>query len=188
MQFKFNFTKDDFVDFNMNYFENSSVIQKSILKSRILGPVLFMMLPFVLQKLDNSPLTYWLVVFAITSILWIIFIPKYSKYRYKKAVKKLVNQKMDNIFGEKELFLKDDCILIKGEFAESQTLYDAIINVEEREKAIYLYNTSASAIIIPKLAFENVEMKNEFLNFINSKVIVQEPKEKKSVLAQMLDL
>lgn len=188
MKLYFNFTEEQYIDFNMHYYKTSKVIQKSILKSRILGPVLFMVIPFVMPKPSGLAAYIQFIVPAIISVLWFFFIPKYSKSRYSKAVKKMLRERDNSIFGKKELLLSDENILIKGEFQETKTDFSSIIDIQESDKAIYLFIAAASAIIIPNEAFESQAQKQEFLDKIYSKVTIKKQTENKKSIFDKMDI
>ena len=188
MQINFNFTKEQFINFNMHYYETSKVIQNSLLKQRLIGPIIYMIVPFVIAKKSDIPFIYWLVSFGIVSVLWFFFLPKYTKFRYKKTVEKLLNEKSEKIFGEKEFILGDEYILVKGEFQETKTEYDSIVDIMQTDEDLYLYTSSSSAIIFPKSAFKDETQKQEFLDKLYSKVSLPEKEQTKKGIFEMLDL
>ena len=58
MKLTYNLTEEDYINFNMSYAETSDTVKKSMLRARITGPVMFLLLPFVLRNVTDIPFAY----------------------------------------------------------------------------------------------------------------------------------
>lgn len=177
MRVEFDFNKEDLINFNMHYFDTSNLIKKSLLKSRIMGTLIFIIVPFILRnsRLD-IPNIVWFVTFWGIAILWFMFLPRISKNKFRNAVSQTATENKDNkyMWGKKIVELREDSIMVKGEAQETFTDYSSIINVVSTENAVYLYNSTASAIIVPSKAFKSSSEKEDFINLAKAKITVKE--------------
>lgn len=109
-----------------------------------------------------------LILGTIASIT-IILLNKISKKNIEKVVDKLIELKPDMI-GEKSIEIKEDKILYKGNTAYVQYNINAIDNIYETPNILVLCIQKLNPIIIiPCKAFENENLKNDFIKIIKEK-------------------
>lgn len=166
MKLSFELTEQDYIDFNLHYFDTSPTMRRSHNKSRLAGTLLFFVLPPVLRNMTDIPFWYWMTTLGIAGILWFFYFPKMMKRLYTKQIRKLLKEQKNYFIGKKTLELTSDGILTKGEDGESTVLYSSISKLQQHNGAIYLYNSAVSAIIIPADAFLSEKERNDFLNNI----------------------
>ena len=82
---------------------------------------------------------------------------KISKEGYNKAV-----------LGHQTISLTPENIFIKAPGSESRINWSSIDRIEQNEKFIFLYISSMSAIVIPKIVFSADNSLSDFLNYINA--------------------
>lgn len=88
MDIEFELLEKDYINFNIDHAKKSSSLKKSILSQRILGPIVFMLIPFILRLYTSIPLSYWLTIFAIASVLWVIFIRSILTGKWEEELKR----------------------------------------------------------------------------------------------------
>ncbi len=61
MELHYDITKQDYIDFNLNYYTNNAVVQRSILTTRIASAVIV--------ALGGTALMYWLKALSVVSVV-----------------------------------------------------------------------------------------------------------------------
>lgn len=176
MNFTFDLTKQDYLDFNIFTVQNYKFYnnQKKYLR------ILFMIIPFAVgvvnylfeskSKLDFSDIIMFSLMAILSILFWKYFPKLFDKLTQKNAERVLFREgKLNNILGKRSLFFDEDNIRCITQYEESLTKYEIIIKKEESKTAIYLYTTPAMAIIIPLRVFADETKKQEFINFIDKK-------------------
>ena len=72
--------------------EHSDSIKRSLAIQRYMVPITFMIIPFVLARFTEIPFLIWLITFSLTSLLWILFYPKYVKKFTVKRISEIINE------------------------------------------------------------------------------------------------
>lgn len=104
------------------------------------------------------------IPFLLISILWVIFYPKYFYRSIIRNKKKLVKEgENEDILGEYRLALSETGIAERTSKKETQVTWLGIHIWKEVQQAIYLYNSSVSAYILPKRDLQNVEGAKMFI-------------------------
>lgn len=111
------------------------------------------------------------VAMTLLSILfWLVFPKFFDILMLRNAKKILFKEGKNNISGERTLFFEEDKIQTLTEYEESSIQYGAITQIKQSEKAIYLYTAPAMAMILPIRVFADEVEKQEFINFINTRL------------------
>lgn len=171
MEINYELTETDYLDFNLHHAKSSPTIQHSILVQRLLGPVVFLIAPFFAAKKSGLPLWYWFILFGIVSVVWFVFYPKYLNRDISRKTLKIIKEgENENILGKKTIVLTSDDIIETGLSSDEKVKLSSIKKIEETEKHIFIYISSMSAFIVPIRAFENTELKDEFIRKIKEKI------------------
>lgn len=164
LEIEFELIEKDYINFNINHAKKSPSLNKSIIFIRILGPLVFLIAPFIVVKFSDIPFWYWMTLFSITSIIWLVFYPRYFEWQMRRRIKKILNEgNNENVFKKTKLILMDNGIVQKSANGETNTKWNEVDRVDETCEYIYIYNSSISAHIIPKRIFENEEEMKIFL-------------------------
>lgn len=174
MKIAFDFTEQDYIDFNMHYYETSPTMRRSLNKSRIAGTLICFMMPFVAKDFGRVPFPYLMGGLGIMGILWFFFFPSRLQKLYLKQIKKMLQEKPNTFFGPKTLELRDDGIMVKGDAQESLNTYSSISQMYEHKGSIYLYNSAVSALIIPASAFSSSSERQAFLDALRPRLTLKE--------------
>ena len=127
MEFKYSVSKQDYIDFNLNYFNNNAVVQRSIWMMRVATAVIVI--------IGGSVLMYWL--HALTLVSGLVYLalaavcffgtPWYMRRKVVKNTERILkNANNKQLCGPKTLTLRDEDFELKGENEDS--VYQSPVN------------------------------------------------------------
>lgn len=151
--YEFSLEKQEFIDFNIYVQKNKTNYKKTIWGVRIMGPILFVLVGFMLSKNMD---TYGGVIFnysiwGIASILWLLLIEKHLLRTVTKKLHKLIEKsENDSLLIHRTLEISETCIRSNSNLTSSRINWDGVIAVEESDKALYIFISAVQAVIIPK--------------------------------------
>ena len=167
MEITFKLTEEDYIIYNISHAGRSPSMKKSIFIQRIMGPAIFVFMPFIVMRFTDIPLWYWLLVFGGASIIWFAYYPKYASWEITRRVNKMLEEvDNENLFNQRTLVLTDEGITETSSIGESHIRWDKINHLEETEDYLYIYVSSVSAHIVPKRVFENLSEQEKFISKI----------------------
>lgn len=125
MEFKYSVSKQDYIDFNLNYFNNNAVVQRSIWMMRVATAVIVI--------IGGSVLMYWL--HALTLVSGLVYLalaavcffgtPWYMRRKVVKNTERILkNANNKQLCGPKTLTLRDEDFELKGENEDSVYRYE----------------------------------------------------------------
>ncbi len=168
MQLKFNLSTPELVD--LYVFNNWSAPWKKKSRQRIqtlipLGLILF----GAAFLLDNQ---YGMgAVLIIIAALWFFLYDKVYTNRLKHFAQGYYNHEINERFwAENTYHFTPSSILMENEFIKSEIQWKGIINFIENENAFWLFESLATAHIIPKRVLSDTEQEN-FKRLLASKLI-----------------
>lgn len=172
MEIEFELVEEDYINFNIDHSKKSPALKKNIFGQRILGPIVFLLFPFIIRIYTDIPMWYWFAIFGLFSVVWFVFYPKYFKWEMTRRVKKMLKEgNNDNIYIKRMIILSDKGILEKSDLGESNISWDKVGKVEETEENIYIYISSMSAHIIPKRVFKDKNEEQVFIKEISKHML-----------------
>lgn len=171
-EFKINMDDDDYILFNKYDFLNSAVGKKSLMFFRLIIPffctmIIFM---FIIANSDFLLILIEAIPMTIISILWIGYSKKLILKSMGKSIKKIKKEGKLLYLNETILRFDDEYIHETSPNTESKIKYSLVEKIVVTEKAIYIYSNYIQAYILPLNAFSEEKEKQNFLDFINSKV------------------
>lgn len=180
MKIDYQLNKQDYIDFNMNYMSNSKTVKSLFIAQRYVVPIIFLLIPFIMIRVKNITLGYWVNIFLVCYILWVIFYPKYFKWTTSKRMVKMLDEG-DNtdMLGKRSLTLSEEGVIDCSTLSESKTAWSAIEKITQTQKHIFIFISSVSAYILPVRVFKNDNEKNKFivkLNYMADKAKVKKNK------------
>lgn len=165
MEIKYILTEEDYIQFNLFHIKNSKTAMTALKFQRLLIPILYIIVGFVLAKVSDGPLSLWLSIFLLLGIAWFFFYPKYFYRSVMRRVQKMLKEgKNEGLLGEHCLVLSKEGIHDTTMSGETSAKWPSIQTFAEDEQNLYLYNTSLSAYIIPKREIQNLD---EFHKYVN---------------------
>ena len=157
MELHYDITKQDFIDFNLNYYNNNAIVQRSIRTMRIATAAIVI--------LGGSALMYWLHTLTPVSIA------VYMRHKMIKNIEKILkNAKNKQLCGPKTLTLRESEFELSGENEDTVYQYSAVQRTATDDKHYYIFVDEFSAVIVPFSAFENDAQKQEFYNKITANI------------------
>lgn len=166
MNIKYEFTEQDYIDFNIYHSHHSPSIKRLLRLQRYGVALLLMILVPVMHLIGCGSLIFLFTYFAVIAIVWIIIYPKVYERSLKRRIIKLVEEgKRNYLFGWHELTITQDGI--HGKTEASETTWHCIEKAVETEKHVLVYVNSITAVVISKNAFASSEEKDRFLNELN---------------------
>lgn len=170
IKIEYELTKEDYLNFNLYHLNHSKMIKKSLFIQRYIVSIVFLIVPFIFSSITEMPLYVYFPVFALIWLLWIIFYKKYFDRIAIKRIEKMLNEgKNLCLLGKYSVETNEDGFIEICPNGESKITWNGIDKVVENELYIFIYIDSVRAYIIPKRAFTNDNLKNEFLQSVTEK-------------------
>lgn len=168
MKLKYNLTENDYINFNIYHMKNSKSLKRAMIINRFLTPLIFLVMPFILHYISDTPFIYWAVTFILVYILWVCLYEKYAYRINRKRIKKMLQEKdNEGLIGESVLEIDDNNIKITNDSGENTIYVKSIKNIVENDDYIFIYINSISVIIIPIKIFKSTEEKENFKSLLN---------------------
>lgn len=171
MELQYKITKEDFIAFNLNYFTNNAIVQRSMMVTRVATAAICV--------LGGTALMYWLkllspvsvVVYVALAALCFFGTPWYMKRKVVKNVDRILkNPASKSACGDKTLLLREEDFELKGENEDTVYQYAAVHRIASDESHYYVYVDEFSALIIPFNAFADEAQKRAFYERITAGV------------------
>ena len=106
----------------------------------------------------------WASLLPALGILWLVFYPYYSGWRYKNHFRKHVNENYQNrINKDIELVIDENGLLLKDPGAETKIKASEINELIETPLHYFIKLNTNVSVIVPKLAVRKVEAFKEKL-------------------------
>ena len=170
MKINYNFELNDWMAFQEFHLSESKQFKKTKLITTLTVPIvygLFILNDAMKGELDIIPTS----IFTVISILWMIYYPKRLTIRTLKKVKKILEDPANSkMFGIHTIELSEQGLKITKPESENFINWSGLIRIAETKNYYFIYNTTVSAIVIPKVKIEsNISefdsyLKKEFQN------------------------
>lgn len=163
MELQYDITHQDYIDFNLNYFENNAVVQRSVKITRVATAFLVV--------LGGTLLMYWLKALNVVSVAVYVALaalcffgtPWYMRRKIVKNVDRILkNAKNKTICGKKTMILRETDFELKGESEDTTYQYEAVCRTASDAGHYYIFVDEFSALIVPFAAFRDEAQKSEF--------------------------
>jgi len=152
---EFTFEMDDWMAFQKHFMSNSKQFKNARIVGTYMIPLLFGII-LTFQSLSRPGfLPFGLAVYTVLSILWIISYPKrYEKKVLAKTQKVLEEGDNNSFLGSQKIEFNEQCIIHHTKYSEHKIHWEGILKMQETDEYFFFYDTSVSAIIIPKIKIE----------------------------------
>ena len=156
MKLEYLLTNVDFLEYQLYTSSKSKLHQKKRFRSRLIIPIIYFLFGLYLSNKNDDKLTLFL--FAVVSILWFVFYPKYSKWKYKKHFKKHIEENYKNRINKSvEIIFDDEFIKAKDYTSESKINLSELKELIETKSHFFLKLQTDLSLIIPKHSIDNQE-------------------------------
>ncbi|QCZ92189.1 YcxB family protein [Salinimonas iocasae] len=144
VEIKYTNTKEDLLAFNEHHLANSQVYQRRRIINLYVTPFV-VLLVFCLLAFFTGKTSYYAggVLGALASYLW-------TFVAYKRYAKKCSEVFQKEVFCEHKVVISDVGVNESTANSSSQFTWDALDKIETNEDYIFIYNTPATAFVIPK--------------------------------------
>ncbi len=172
-KFEYKTTDKDYYEFNKYHTTDSPDVKKSGLIGRLYVPALFLatFIYYIFRGDDWYSLLFALIIFSSISVLWFFSLKPISFLFLKIHIHFMKkNGKLPySEYASLEFF--DEYFVEKTENTKTEVQYSAIFKVRINDpKAIYIYQNTVLAYIIPFSAFSCDNERKDFLDFIHKKI------------------
>ncbi len=172
MQLTYTLTEQDYIDFNLYTFKTSKTMKRGVLRQRIIGPVIFMAASRFAPRILDIPAWFSYLIFGLASIAWVIYYPKKIEKHLVKTIKKRFEEGDNHgLLAETVLIMDEEGLHFQNDYNESFVKWSVVNKIEESESHIYLFNSSISAHIIPKMAFSSTNEMEEFRRQVDTRIL-----------------
>ncbi|MDF2911025.1 MAG: hypothetical protein K0Q56_1906 [Sporolactobacillus laevolacticus] len=137
MELHYQLTKEDYIAFNLQAYQNSQTVRRSILIQRFLA-LIFLFVPLAISLLTGEFLLDMIIIFCILGVLWFLFAHKFFYRSIRHNLSKMIDERM-------------------GPEEEYKTTWNGIEKNAETETHLFLYVKAMAAIIVPKSAIGSQE-------------------------------
>lgn len=170
MNISYTVTEEDFIHFNYFHYTNSKAGRKALMQQRWIGPVTFLIMGVAFMLVTSLPPWYIGVLMLLASVIWFFYYPVYFKKLIRREVKKMLKEeKNDTILGKHQLLMTDQGYTEVRSNERTRAKWKSIKKMEEDPEGFYLYNSSVSALILPKRELKDPEaVKNYLLAHIST--------------------
>ena len=171
MELHYDIQKQDYIDFNLNYFNNNAVVQRSMLVTRIATAAIVV--------LGGTALMYWVKGLGVVSVIVYLALaalcffgtPWYMRRKVVKNTERILrNANNKQLCGPKTLTLREDEFELTGENEDTVYRYEAVQRTATDAGHYYIFVDEFSAVIVPFSAFADEAHKREFYQRITTKI------------------
>jgi|GEM_PF-4986230 len=124
MKLSYTVTEKAYRDFNIHFILHTAYLQRQARLIRFL-PLLFCIMPWVLEALTDRVLPIWYSVGLVAlGLLWVLFYPAYYRLVLKKRFERYIKEGNGKEFlGDHSLELLDDRMMLK----DKTNLLDSVV-------------------------------------------------------------
>jgi len=165
-------TDKDYYDFNKYHMTDSPDVKKSNLIGKLYVPVIFLIIfiYYVIRGDDWYSLSMTFITFGIISVICFFFNKYFSLFFLKLNIKFMKKNGKLPYSDYSILEFYDDYFVEQTDNTKTEVQYNAVFKIRVNEpKAIYIYQSTVLAYIIPFDAFDSDEDRNKFLEFMAKK-------------------
>lgn len=160
MEIEYSLAKDDFLTYQLFTASQSQSVRKRRLLYRFIGPLIYVALGFILSVQGDY---ISLVVFSVIALVWLLFYPLYSRWRYKSHYSKYIEEHYSKVLGKKgSVKLEDEHLAMSNNGVEAKVAFTDIDSLIELEGHFLLGISTGNTCIVPKREVEQ-ELLSSFI-------------------------
>ncbi|NRD20952.1 YcxB family protein [Winogradskyella eckloniae] len=167
MKLEYTLNFSDFLEYQLYVSSKSELHKKNRNKSRIVVPIIYIILGAFILFIKKTELA---IAFFGFAVLWFLFYPLYSKWKYKKHFEKHIKENYKNRIGKKATlnFDKDADFIEASDFGTQTKIQDSEFDkLIELKDYYFLRLKSELSLIIPKRAVSDQEKFKKLFSDIN---------------------
>ncbi|MEM9545205.1 MAG: YcxB family protein [Bacteroidota bacterium] len=156
MTITYHLTISDFLAFQLYMSSKSELQNKRRRNARFFPPIFFLLYGVYLTRRDANFMG--ILIFIVTTILWIVLFPLYARWRYKRHFKKHIEENYKNRLNVPvEIEFHNDFITTRDFSSESKINGAELKEIIETSTHFFLNMTTDVSFIIPKHSIDNKE-------------------------------
>ncbi|AFM24024.1 YcxB family protein [Desulfomonile tiedjei] len=155
-------TEDDILAFNYYHFEHSPAARRDQYLMRYVIPITASVVLTLISGFYE--LVLWSTVFWLGVLLvWILLFPKLYWWVLERQLRSFLREGQNRMMIGKRVFsLEADSVVETTESGQSKTKWNAVEKIVKNEDCIFIYNSSVTAYVVPRRAFESEDEFNRF--------------------------
>ncbi len=165
-------TKDDYINFNLYYMQESKNGKKTVLISKCLVP-LILIVEFLIFGLKKETWHIILAIYAVISVLWWLVVPRLTVWLLKKNIMAMGKDGKLPYATEATVTFYDDYLTDENDEVELKIRYSQLEKLIENKNCYYIFYNSAQAEFIPFDAFKDDNERAMFEQFIERKIMME---------------
>lgn len=164
MEFEYELTEKDYINFNIFHFGNSKAVKRSLLVQRIIGPLFFIVFGYLYYQIETVSLPLLILVIIALSAVWIILYPMRFKGYITRNTKRMIEEGNNAlILGKHHVTMNKNGFTDKTSRSQTSLQWKNAVSFQEDKDNLYLYHSPSYAYIIPKDKVGNVEEVKKFI-------------------------
>jgi len=164
MEIHSNLTEEDYIHFNLYHIKNSETGKRALALQRFITPLFFIIISYIYSLISDMPFLPLFITFLVTSILWVIFYPKYFYGLIARNARKMIKEgKNEGLIGNHQLKLTEEGLVDTSLNKETKVTWLGITSFQEDDGYFFLYNSSVSSYILPKREIDDVDVVRQYV-------------------------
>ena len=165
MVINYQLTNSDFLEYQLYASSKSKSHKKRRRNNRFIGPIVMLLYGFYMSNKDGNYVG--ITISGILGVLWFLFYPIYSKWRYERHFKKHVEESYKNRINKPvQIDSNEDSINAKDYGSESKINGNELKELIETQNHFFIKLMTDVSLVIPKYAVEDkTEFKKRITNF-----------------------
>jgi len=164
MEIHYNLTEEDYIHFNLYHIKNSETGKRALALQRFITPLFFIIISYIYSLISDMPFLPLFITFLVTSILWVIFYPKYFYGLIARNARKMIKEgKNEGLIGNHQLKLTEEGLVDTSLNKETKVTWLGITSFQEDDGYFFLYNSSVSSYILPKREIDDVDVVRQYV-------------------------
>ena len=171
-QVSFDFTADDFVQFNLFHNRHSPEVRRWYLFGWATIPIImwtvFLLVPAILRR---DPQTWWQIIVATKWIfalplLFIAYYPWATRRRMASLLHKMLREGSNqSLMGPQTVTIDDKGITSQSASSTNSVAWVGVNRIARSADCGYIYTSSVSAVVVPRRAFQS---DGDFMAFLDA--------------------
>lgn len=171
MELHYSISENDYVAFNLNYFRNNALVQRSILLTRVAAAALCLLGGTALMAWVKLLTPISVAVYVALAVALFFLIPKYMENKTASNVKKILQKANNkNLCGAKTLTVNESKIRLVGENEDTTYKLEGVHRIATDAAHFYLFVHEMNALIIPFTAFQTETQRTDFYRCVTTHI------------------
>ncbi|WP_438297560.1 YcxB family protein [Sporosarcina sp. FA15] len=164
MEIHYKLTEEDYIHFNLYHIKNSKTGKRALALQRFITPLFFIIISYIYSLISDMSFLPLFIIFLVTSILWVMFYPKYFYGLIARNAKKMIKEgNNDGLIGNHQLKLMEEGLMDTSSNKETKVTWLGITSFQEDDGYFFLYNSSVSSYILPKREIDDVDEMRQYI-------------------------